>query len=438
MRLIPLAAAIDETPEADIVFVHGLDGDWRDTWTGSHHYLFWPKWLGDEFRTCRLWSFDYPAAKSDWFGGDSMALVDRVVGFSHCLENEGVGQRPVIFVTHSLGGLLTIQMLRHREDTWMVPGVPNPFINNVVGMVSFGTPYQGSFWASAAVRFGTVLRPSLSTQDLQRGDRHLADLMKWFRAFVAKKTVPLLAYCETKPLWGIDVVVDSVCADPGIADVVPVPLDCDHVGLCKCQSTNVLFYRGVCKFVRDRLADCRPITDNTDVDDGFAVHLGLDSVPFRYDAQAFTADPDLTLSYKLNRAVEPPRIYPSLPYLDELRRGGLLTARTFAGSAIACSFPALDFKVSNNGQKIIYLSEAEFLVSCSRPLRYPLLIFRDRGPYSLILVNQGSGAARSVDLQLSFSPSGETPIFSGEYRHVVGVGDIEEEAMVDLQSEMAK
>jgi pimeloyl-ACP methyl ester carboxylesterase len=438
MRLVRLDSSNDPNPEADIVFVHGLDGDYRKTWTGSKDYLFWPQWISQEFPTCRIWSFDYPAAKSDWFGGSSMPLVDRAIGFAHSLDAEGVGDRPCIFVTHSLGGLVTIQMLRHRRDTWPATAGPNRLIDKLAGIVSFATPHHGSFWASFATTFSKVCRPSLSTQDLERADHHLADLMHWFRVFVADNGLPLSIYCETQPLYGVALVVDRISADPGFPGVVPVPLDADHISICKCDSTDTLFYRGMCKFIRDRLTDRRPIAYRMNAEKEASIHLGLDNIPLRYSMSVATADSDLTLSYKLNREVTPPLIYPSLPYLDTLRHGGLLTARTYKRNAIGCSFPALDFKIVNNGPKTLFLSEAAFAVDYSRPLKYPVLIFRDRSDRSFELVNLGAGSAQSVQLRFTFCPSGDTPVFSADYRHTIDVGDIVEHATVDLQKEFER
>jgi pimeloyl-ACP methyl ester carboxylesterase len=432
-KLVALTSGAVPNPEMDIVFVHGLDGHWRDTWTGSHKSNFWPNWLAQELPTCRLWSFDYAAAKSDWFGGSAMALVDRAVSLAHCLDNEGIGGRSVVFVAHSLGGLVTIQMLRHRRDTWLASAGPNPIIDNLAGIIFFATPHHGSFWASTATRFRSILRPSLSVNDLERADRHLADLNAWFRVFVADNKVPLLVYCETQPLWGLGLVVDRVSADPGIPGIVPVPLESDHIGLCKCQDTDVPFYSGVCKFVRDQLTDRRPIAEHLDANKQLSVHLGLDNIPLRYSKSAVTGATDRTLLYKLTRSESHTHIYPSLPYLDNFRRGGLITGQHFKVMSIACSFPALDFKLANNGTKTVFISEAEFLVKYSRPLRYPLLIFRDQADHGFTIRNEGAGPAINVQLRFTFSPAGEKPILSPDYRHFAEVGTIEDEEHVDLE-----
>jgi hypothetical protein len=329
-------------------------------------------------------------------------------------------------------------MLRDCSDSSPSATEPNSIIDNLAGIVLFGTPHHGSFWASTAALFGKVLRTTLSVQDLQRGDLHLANLVHWFRSFVVNHKVPLLAYSETKPLWGIGLVVDRVSADPGIPGLVPVPLESDHVDMCKCQTTDALSYQGVCKFVRDRLADCRPITAQPIAEGGLSVHLGLDDVPLRHGSSVFTADRDLTLSYKLDRTAAPTRIYAFLPYLDDLKCGGPIKGRTFKTMPIAPSFPGLDFKIANNWSKTVFISEAEFAVKYSRPLRHPVLIFRDRSAYSFEIRNEGAGPAINVQLRFTFAPSGEMPVFSSDHRHIIDVGNIEDHIIVDLEEEMDK
>jgi hypothetical protein len=105
--------------------------------------------------------------------------------------------------------------------------------------------------------------------------------------------------------------------------------------------------------------------------------------------------------------------------------------------SIAPSFPTLDFKVANNGSRTVLLSEAELAVQYSRPLRYPLLIFRVRGNRSFIIVNEGAGPALDTQVRFTLSPSGERPVFADEYRHVIDVGDIEADVIVDLEGKLA-
>ena len=65
-----------EQPErlADVVFVHGLDGDARSTWhPRGQPELFWPDWLGADVPRLGVWSLGYAVSASAW-KGHSMPL----------------------------------------------------------------------------------------------------------------------------------------------------------------------------------------------------------------------------------------------------------------------------------------------------------------------------------------------------------------------------
>ncbi|KAJ4415517.1 hypothetical protein N0V85_002679 [Neurospora sp. IMI 360204] len=100
-------------PRIDFIFIHGLGGGSRKTWSySSDPGLFWPKeWLPNEvgFRHVRLHSYGY---NSDWtarkgraltvhdFG---QALLADIYGSPHLRKN---GDTPIVLVAHSMGGLV--------------------------------------------------------------------------------------------------------------------------------------------------------------------------------------------------------------------------------------------------------------------------------------------------------------------------------------------
>ena len=68
-----------ENPErvADVIFVHGLDGNARTTWhPNDKPNDFWPEWLGNDLPQVGIWSLGYAVSSSAW-KGTTMPLVDR-------------------------------------------------------------------------------------------------------------------------------------------------------------------------------------------------------------------------------------------------------------------------------------------------------------------------------------------------------------------------
>lgn len=97
---------------ADIIFVHGLGGDQRSTWQASKaEESFWPAWLAQDSPHIAVYSLGYEASPSAWLGS-AMPLSDRATNVLASLEAEQLGERPLIWVCHSLGGLVVKQLLR--------------------------------------------------------------------------------------------------------------------------------------------------------------------------------------------------------------------------------------------------------------------------------------------------------------------------------------
>ncbi|CAI6099554.1 unnamed protein product [Clonostachys chloroleuca] len=131
----------------DIVFVHGLFGNRRSTWTSSSGN-FWPK---------ELLAKDYPQARIFTFGYDADVIAtraDQEVTYgkieSHAVEicNGLVGirgklDRPIVFIAHSMGGLVCAKVI--------VSGATVSSEDNVAivasqtrGIIFMATPIYGS------------------------------------------------------------------------------------------------------------------------------------------------------------------------------------------------------------------------------------------------------------------------------------------------------
>ncbi|XTI91046.1 hypothetical protein V2W45_700080 [Cenococcum geophilum] len=105
---------------ADIIFVHGLTGDREKTWTAKDAKAPWPQTLlPDTLPNARVLTFGYDAYVADWMGmvsknrigNHSMNLLTAVATYR---ENDDTNNRPIVFVCHSLGGLVCED--RHHRD----------------------------------------------------------------------------------------------------------------------------------------------------------------------------------------------------------------------------------------------------------------------------------------------------------------------------------
>lgn len=224
---------------ADVVFVHGLDGDAKSTWHPKDQPDdFFPKWLGEEFPNIGVWSLGYEASSSNW-KGSTMPLVDRATNVLARVESAGIGNRPVIYIVHSLGGLVIKQALSHAL------GYGNPQWENIAkntkAIMFLATPHSGSDISNYVKYLGKVYRASVTVEELESHHPQLRNLNTWFRNNCGKLGIDIEVLFEKEPTFGF-MVVNETSADPGIVGVIPIPVDADHGTICKPASKADLVF----------------------------------------------------------------------------------------------------------------------------------------------------------------------------------------------------
>jgi hypothetical protein len=90
------------------VAVHGLGGDWEQTWTDPLTGKCWLRdFLPDQFPNSRTMSYGYDSA---FVLSNSVADIDAsAMALNNRLDGErqsGAAKTPLIFVAHSLGGII--------------------------------------------------------------------------------------------------------------------------------------------------------------------------------------------------------------------------------------------------------------------------------------------------------------------------------------------
>jgi len=248
--LIEIVGCDNPNRLGDVIFVHGLGGHALGTW----HPLekqdddnFWPAWLGNDLKDVGIWSLGYEVEPFKW-KGNSMPLADRATNILDLLDSYEIGERPIIFITHSLGGLLVKQMLRNARDY----GKWNAIASQTKGIVFLSTPHSGSDMASWIKHIGGILRTTVSVEELEAHHSRLRELNLLYRNDEQFSQIPMLIYCETRPTTGI-LVVNQTSADPGIKGVIPVPMDFDHISICKVADKKSQIYRSIKRFIEKSL-----------------------------------------------------------------------------------------------------------------------------------------------------------------------------------------
>ncbi|XP_027189901.1 uncharacterized protein [Cicer arietinum] len=199
-------------PPLDVVFVHGLRGGPYKTWRISEDKsstmstlvekideeagklgTFWPgEWLSSDFPHARMFTLRYKTNLTQWSGA-SLPLQEVSSMLLEKLVAAGIGNRPVVFVTHSMGGLVVKQILHTAKEEKF-----DNLVNNTRGIVFYSCPHFGSKLADMPWRMGLVLRPAPTIGELRSGSSRLVELNDYIRQLYKKSVLDILSFCETK------------------------------------------------------------------------------------------------------------------------------------------------------------------------------------------------------------------------------------------------
>jgi len=137
----------------DICFVHGLTGDRDSTWTADGQSTPWPKTLlPPKLRQARILTYGYDAYIVRKSVASSNRLIDHAMNLLNDLTTNraccNASTRPLIFVAHSLGGLIC------KEAILLSRNNPEPHLRSIFdhtkGFIFMGTPHKGAWMADWA------------------------------------------------------------------------------------------------------------------------------------------------------------------------------------------------------------------------------------------------------------------------------------------------
>ena len=169
----------------DIVFVHGLTGDRERTWKSSHSDTTWPKDLMPEsIPQSRILTFGYNAyvVRSGGLSNNKVRdharnLVNELARVRTSNEERS---RPIIFVTHSLGGIVCKDALQVSINN------AEPHLSEMATLTRVilfaATPHEGSSlvqWAEIPLSIFEIVTPtSTSLLSVLHTDSEVADRIR--------------------------------------------------------------------------------------------------------------------------------------------------------------------------------------------------------------------------------------------------------------------
>jgi hypothetical protein len=232
---------------ADIIFVHGLQGHARRTWefkgdssnkpgffgllsrkrkaeeiNQDSPSLFWPEaLLPDDYQNLRVLTYGYDSHVSHYFNGPASklnlsqlaeGLLNRVAGER---EHSNCADRPIIFVAHSLGGLLVKEALVESKKQ-----LNNSFKAAVYkytpGIIFFGTPHRGSDDAKWGLILSTIASAAFDTNNkvvrvLGPDSEVLDKLARDFQDIIDDGRLNICSLLESAGKTGLPIFHGKVC-----------------------------------------------------------------------------------------------------------------------------------------------------------------------------------------------------------------------------------
>lgn len=258
-----------------MVFVHGLNGDPHNTWTSEKSKIFWPAQLLPPFleeEQARILVYGYDADVTSFTDGASR---DKIHNHAEHLVAELAAnrrirkatERPIIFVAHSLGGLVVKRALIYSSQ---IQGNYTSHLRSIYvstyGILFLGTPHRGSDvaqwgsrleWICSAVMPKKVVdsQPQLvdalkkDNETLQNIDREFAQQMKRLHIYYFHEGKP------TNLRGTLRFIVDEESASPTAQDVERAVIQQDHSHMCKFENDSApgftLVSEGIMRYADD-------------------------------------------------------------------------------------------------------------------------------------------------------------------------------------------
>jgi len=233
----------------DVCFVHGLTGDRDRTWTAQGQPDPWPKTLlPPELPNARILTYGYDA----YFMTEGVSSGNRLIDHARNLVSElttnrranNAENRPLIFIVHSLGGLVTKKglLLSHDNREDHLQGI----FKCTKSIIFMGTPHRGSWmadWAKIPVSAlgvvksvnGRLLKTLASDGELLESIQE--DFSRLLRRMAMSETpIEITCFFEELPLPVVGKVVERESAT--LPDYNAISIHANHREMARFRSNE--------------------------------------------------------------------------------------------------------------------------------------------------------------------------------------------------------
>ncbi|KAF4338214.1 hypothetical protein FBEOM_7899 [Fusarium beomiforme] len=233
----------------DICFVHGLTGNRDSTWTAKGQSKPWPETLLPlKLTSARILTYGYDAYIVRRSVASTNGLIDHAKNLLNDLSTDracsNASSRPLVFVAHSLGGLVC------KEAVLLSRNNPESHLRGIFdctkGVVFLGTPHRGSWMADWARIPTSALGIVKSTNKsllkiLETDDKYLQSVQDRFWSMVreqqkAGRDLEVTCFYEELPLSGVGKVVSKDSAT--LESYNAISIHANHSNMVKFSSAD--------------------------------------------------------------------------------------------------------------------------------------------------------------------------------------------------------
>ncbi|XXH00550.1 hypothetical protein Hte_006898 [Hypoxylon texense] len=224
----------------DIVAIHGLNGHYIETWSaqvpGSDQRYNWLEAaLPDAIPNARIMSFGYDSAVFSQSVADINDYAQQLlVGLLVKRHTAAERARPILFLCHSLGGIVFKKALiqAHEHNRY------NALLKEIKGVAFFGTPHRGSSVANWATLLGNLVKvipTGMRTTILKGLKTNSRELQGISQSFVERGAeLNITSFYEMYKLDGAKlIIVPKDSALLHLPNEHTVALNGDHRSICK-------------------------------------------------------------------------------------------------------------------------------------------------------------------------------------------------------------
>ncbi|KAI0110359.1 Alpha/Beta hydrolase protein [Nemania sp. FL0031] len=250
----------------DLVFVHGLRGSRFKTWMRDG--VFWPHdLLKDDLKNVRVitWGYDANIANALTY-----ASLETISGHADTLLSDLVRirreiTRPIIFICHSLGGLIVKQALITSASYYKRYLTLNQIYTSTAGVVFMGTPHRGSSTVSygeIVAKFAKLLLRQPNDELLQtlRPDSHILDKQRHDFTTISND-MTIVCIREELPT-GMGLIVPQVSASYDAFNVMCGAIHANHMSMVKFANNGDEGYKRTIHYIQcivdERLRKAEP------------------------------------------------------------------------------------------------------------------------------------------------------------------------------------